>query len=178
METQFYIWVRIWHGYLRKASGKHHPKELGGLFGGHVVLQIEGHCYGFFYLNRKKIHVLPQAKNLSCEFQKQSLCEWEEIVADKKETSIRIPVNQTDYDQIRAFYKQALQQAPYDYAMLGQRCASSVYDLLKDLKIITGPHYYLAAFYPAALRRTLLKHARKQNWKVVVKQGSTDRIWA
>lgn len=178
METQFYIWVRIWHGYLRKASGKHHPKELGGLFGGHVVLQIEGHCYGFFYLNRKKIHVLPQAKNLSCEFQKQSLSEWEEIVADKKETSIRIPVNQTDYDQIRAFYEQALQQAPYDYAMLGQRCASSVYDLLKDLKIITGPHYYLAAFYPGALRRTLLKHARKQNWKVVVKQGSTDRIWA
>lgn len=178
MEAQSYIWVRIWHGYLRKASGKEHPKELGGLFGGHVVLQIEGHCYGFFYLNRKKIHLLPHPENYSCEFQKQPLSEWDKIVADKKETSIRIPVNKNDYAEILSFYEQALKQAPYDYAMLGQRCASSVYTLLKDLKISTGPHYFFAAFYPGALRRTLLKQARKQNWQVVVKQGSPDRIWA
>jgi hypothetical protein len=176
MEQKF-IWTRIWHGYLRKQSGRHHPKELGGLFGGHVVMEINGFCYGFFYRDRKRIHVLSK-RPFNCEFQKQTLAEWEDIVRDKKETKIRIPLSEMELNQLEEFYQKALQNPPYDYTMLGQRCASSVYCLLKDLKLISGGHHYWNAFYPGALRRHLLREAKKQHWEVRQKPGAKDRLWA
>lgn len=177
MEDQTFIWVRIWHGYLRKWSGRQHPKELGGLFGGHVVMEIDGFCYGFFYQDRKRIHIFPK-KTFNCEFQKQSLAEWEKIIADKKETKIRIPIQQGQKEILQEFYEKALNNPPYDYTMMGQRCASSVYCLLKNQHLLQGGHYYWSAFYPGALRRNLVRTAKQKNWLVIEKTGSSDRFWA
>ena len=44
-----YITVRIYHGSQRKWKSRKDFKEVGGLMGGHVAIQVEDHVYGFFY---------------------------------------------------------------------------------------------------------------------------------
>lgn len=177
-KSQHTITVRIWHGSIRKWAARKQKPELGGLFGGHVAVEIDEFVYGFFYKDKKQIHVFSNNANKNCEFQKQSLQEWNEIVADKKETLISFSVTKSDIDFLLDFYNANLISPCYDYSFFGMRCASSLYNLLKEREIIPGSNYVLNAFYPAQLRKKLVKEAGKQGGQIVVKEGAPDRIWA
>jgi hypothetical protein len=57
------IHVRIFHGSFAKPFQGDHYRELGGLFGGHVAVQIYDRVYGFYYADRNNIHILPNKEN-------------------------------------------------------------------------------------------------------------------
>jgi hypothetical protein len=171
------IIVRMFHGSIRRWKYRQSYKEIGGLFGGHVVLQIDDHVYDFIYRDKSQIHIFSNNRSKNCVFQKQTIAAWETIVKDKKETSVFIPVNDTEKQFLLDFYHRNIDNPSYDYSFFGHRCASSCYVLLKDIQKIKGGHFYRNAFYPGQLLRKLLRQARLHDYKVVVKAGSSTRKW-
>lgn len=174
---QHHITVKIIHGSRRRKLFSNELREFLGKFGGHVAMQIDDHVYGFYYSDINDIHIFPHKRNKRCEFQKQTLDEWNAIIKDKKETSVRIPVTPDEKVMLVDFYHKNLIEPTYDYSFFGERCASSCYHLLRSLKIINGRHYYFHAFYPAQFRKQLLKQAAKKGYEVNVKEGDPSRIW-
>lgn len=172
-----YITVRIYHGSQRKWKSRKDFKEVGGLMGGHVAIQVEDHVYGFFYKDLKKLHIFPTNKNKNCEFQKQTLEEWNEIIKLKKETTIKIPVTNEDIEFLLGFYETNLTAPSCDYSFFGERCASNCYHLLKKIGKITGGSYFLNAFWPGQLIRKLKRESKKHGYEINVKQGDPNRIW-
>jgi len=172
-----YIVVRIIHGSRRRTLFKNETHELFGKLGGHVAIQIHGHVYGFYYSDINDIHIFPRVNNKKCEYQKQTLAEWEAIIREKKETTVKIPVTEADVSFLLDYYNKNLEEPTHDYSFFGERCASSCYHLLKKLNIMSGGSYYFMAFYPAQFRKKLLKQAAKKGYMVSVKEGDTSRIW-
>lgn len=172
-----FIKVRIYHGYIRKPKGWNKPKEIGGLFGGHVVIQIKTKIYGFIYKDKRKIHLFSKIKNKNCYFHAYTLEEWEEIVEEKKETIVSIPVNEEELSILLQYYRRNIQEPEIDYSFFGERCSSNCYHLLKRIGKIDGGHYLFNAFYPGQFKRKLLKTARTRGYQVQIKKGSNDRIW-
>lgn len=173
----YFIVVRIYHGSWRKWSSRKQPKEVGGLFGGHVAMEVGDYVYGFFYKDIKKLHIFPNNANKNCEFQKQTLKEWGEIVNQKKETTITIPVSKEEFNFLDNYYNTNVVSPSCDYSFIGERCASNCYGLLKEIGKIEGGNYIFNAFWPGQLIRKLKKEAKKKGYKVVTKPGSPDRIW-
>lgn len=171
------IVVRFLHGSVPRHHYKGEPRDIGGKFGGHVAIQIDGHVYGFYYRDRSRIHIFPNTENKNCEFQQQTLDEWEAIAKDKKETRVFIPVTQAEKQYLLDFYHPNLEAPSYDYSFFGQRCASSCYANLKAIGKMRKGHYFFNAFYPGQFRKRLLREAERQGFEVLVKEGSERRIW-
>lgn len=177
--AQSLVYVRIFHGSVWKYPWKKRTEEkiIGGFWGGHVAVQIDDRVYGFYYQDVKRIHIFPHPKQKNCLFQNQSLAEWQEIIANKRETVIEIPISDSQKENLLQFYASNILTPEKDYSFIGERCASSCYHLLKNQKLISGRHYLLQAFYPEQFRRYLVKQALKKNWKVYSKEGSTMYWW-
>ena len=56
MMENSHITIRIYHGSQRKWKSRKDFKEIGGMMGGHVAIQVENYVYGFFYKDLKKLH--------------------------------------------------------------------------------------------------------------------------
>lgn len=177
MMENSHITIRIYHGSQRKWKSRKDFKEVGGMMGGHVAIQVENFVYGFFYRDLKKLHIFPNNKNKNCEFQKQSLEEWAEIVKEKKETTIKIPVTSKEKQFLLDYYTANLASPSCDYSFFGERCASNCYHLLKQLGKISGGSYFLNAFWPGQLIRKLKRESKKRGYQVNVKLGNSNRIW-
>lgn len=171
------IEVHIFHGSQRKWSSRTQVKEVGGMMGGHVVIKVEDHVYGFFYKDIKKLHIFPNNKNKNCEFQKQTLQEWAEIVNNKKETTFKIPATEKEIQFLLDYYHTNLESPSCDYSFFGERCASNCYHLLKKIGKIEGGVYFLNAFWPGQLIRKIKRESRKRGYEVITKPGASDRIW-
>jgi hypothetical protein len=172
-----FIIIRIIHGSRRRKLFRQEVHEFFGKFGGHVAIQIRDFVYGFYYADIKNIHIFPKNRNKNCEFQKQTLEEWEEIIKIKKETSVKIPVSKKDIEYLLEFYAKNLKEPSHDYSFIGERCASSVYHLLKRINKMDGGNYVFNAFYPKQFRNKLVKQAAKYGYEVTVKKGTPERIW-
>jgi hypothetical protein len=172
-----FIIIRIIHGSRSRNMFSFKASEVFGKYAGNVAIQIIDHVYGFYYRDIKKIHIFPHNKTKSCEFQKQTLDEWEYIIREKKETTVKIQVNDNDISQLLDFYNKNLVKPSHDYSFFGERCASSVYHLLKRLNKMSGGHYITTAFYPGQFRKKLLNQAAKLGYEVGVKEGSPLRKW-
>jgi len=168
--------VQIAHGSKPRKQYKDEFKTIGGKKGGHVVIQINNYVYGFYFTGHR-IHIFPHRKTKNGTFQKQTLAEWAKITASKKVTTITIPVTAQQKQTLLTFYTANLVKPSYDYSFFGQRCASSVYSQLKSINKIKSGSRFCHAFYPAQLRKTILKQSKQLGYTVAVKPGSTKRLW-
>jgi hypothetical protein len=171
------IYVRIFHGSFAKPFSGDKYRELGGLFGGHVAIQVDDRVYGFYYADRKKIHIFPNSKNKSSIFQNQSLEEWEEIVRFKKETIISIPFSQQEKMKLLDYYLENVKTPECDYSFWGERCASNCHRLLSRFQKVSPGSRFLKAFFPGQLIYTLKREAKKRGYEVKVKHGDSRRVW-
>ena len=183
------ITVRIWHGSIPKWWIKQGNRtvfplqfmgnnnlDVGGLFGGHVAVQLGDWVYGFYFGDINKLHWFPQ-KKCNCEFQKNSVQEWEVRVKLRKETCFEIPVTDVQFQYLQAFYERNLKETEVDYAVFGERCASQTWRLLQETGIIEGGNKIFNAYYPGRLRKFLLNYCKKRGYSTWIKPGSNDRIW-
>lgn len=170
------IVVQFAHGSKPKKQYKDEHKTLGGKMGGHVVIQINQYVYGFHFAGHK-VHIFPHHKNRNGVFQKQSLAEWETLTKDKKLTKVFIPINKEDKESLLVFFDNNIAKPSYDYSFFGQRCTSTVYNQLKALHKMSGGGRFGNAFYPAQLRKKLLKQSKAKGYLVTVKPGSVKRTW-
>jgi hypothetical protein len=170
------IVVNIAHGSKPYKQFKEEAKTIGGKKGGHVVIQIDQFEYGFFFKGYR-IHIFPHGTSKNGVFQKQTVKEWDALTKDKKVTKIFIPVTKEEKSTLLEFYANNIQSPSYDYSFFGQRCASSVYKELKSIHKLTGGSYLFHAFYPAQLRKKIVRQNEKNKYRIMVKPGSLKRKW-
>jgi hypothetical protein len=170
------IVLQIAHGSKPRRQFADEHRTLGGKMGGHVVIEIDSAVYGFHFAGRR-VHIFPHRKNRNGVFQKQSISEWRSIIKEKKVTKIYMPVTAEEKQMLLAYYNTNINKPSHDYSFFGQRCASSAYGLLKKINKIQGGGRFCNAFYPAQLRKTILKQNAKHGYLVSVKQGSKKRNW-
>src|SRR6266853_2800027 len=97
------IIVQILHG----SKPKRHTdgyKVLGGYYGGHAVIQLDTFVYGFNFSGRN-VHPFPHRKRSQGIYQKQTLTEWRNKIAEDEVTSIYIPVPKEKYDELKDTYE-------------------------------------------------------------------------
>ncbi len=174
--------VRIAHG--SKPHPQHRDTEkhwLGGMYGGHVVIELDSFAYGFNFRSRH-VHIFPR-KN---ESRRKGVFEKDDAVAlmngwqELKVTSVFVPLSDSDYTALKQTMEKLHAQPNFDYAFFGMRCASTAYMLLSKVGVFEPSGKLKSmrkAFHPKALRKRLLRSARKNNYRVVVQQGSQHRIW-
>ena len=172
------IHVRIFHGSFAKPFQGDTYRELGGLFGGHVAVQIYDRVYGFYYADRNNIHIFPKNASKSSIFQNQSLQEWEDSVKHKKETVISIPATEEEKQLMLDYYRRNLESPEWDYSFWEERCASNCHRLLANFNKVSGGSRFLKAFYPGQLIRTLKREAKNRGYLVRTKPGDPRRCWA
>lgn len=176
LSAQDTIIVSIAHGSKPEKGFPEEHKTIGGKRGGHVVIEMDGYAYGFFFKG-SRIHIFPHGKNKNGTFQKESIKQWQDETKDKKVTSVYIPVTDDEKKQVLQFYQENLKSPSYDYSFFGQRCASSVYMVLKHIKKLDEGSYVLNAFYPGQLRRAILKQNEKNKYRITVQKGTVKRKW-
>ncbi len=174
--SQDTIVVSLAHGSKPNPQFKDEYRTIGGMRGGHVVIEIDNNAYGF-YFKGNRIHTFPHRNTKNGVFQKETIKEWEQRTRDKKVTTIFIPVTTEEKLKLLAFYNANLKSPSYDYAFFGQRCASSVYTQLKSIHKLKGGSYVFRAFHPKKLRKTILKQNDVNGYKINVKAGTVKRKW-
>ncbi|MCW3085580.1 MAG: hypothetical protein JWP12_2946 [Bacteroidetes bacterium] len=176
-DTMKLIRVQILHG--SKPLALTEKKTIGGLWGGHVVIQMDSTVYGFSF-SSKKIHAVVHHRKSAGIYEVETLNEWDQAHATGKITTIEIPLTPAQYNTLIQEYQTYAQQSPHDYAFFGMRCAASCYWLLGSIGIeneCSRPKSIRKAFYPKALRLKLEKLAKEKNYKVTVQQGRKSRKW-
>lgn len=176
------ITIHFVHGSYPEKNCIDKRKRVGGLLGGHVELQIDSIIYGFEFSNKNHIHIFPASshKNFNSKFTVKDLSYWLKETENDKITSLIIPVDINTKSEILAKIKRNLENCPYDYAFFGMRCTSSCYEILANRGIFnkrTDFGYIFHAFYPRALRKKLIKWAKRNEITVTRKEGIKCRIW-
>jgi hypothetical protein len=172
--------VHIIHG--SRAKYKYQQTEykmLGGMYGGHVVMQLDSHVYGFLFTHYR-LHVFPSKKHSIGMFEDDAAAGWHASVTEDKVTTISIPITQRQFEYMDSAYKSYLKDCPYDYSFFGMRCAASCLKMLCDagvLEPITQGQSVRKAFYPRPLRKDLVDLAKLKGWQVTITEGSPRRKW-
>lgn len=179
-QTDTTVTVHIIHGSVPKEEFKDQEyKMLGGMMGGHVVMQVDDSIYGFAF-SKWELHLFPKRKKSIGSFHTSAFSQWWELEMKTKLTSIVIPVTKQQHDSILHMYRRNLKNSPYDYAFFGTRCAASCYKMLADAGVFPRASLRKSrwiAFYPRPLKRKLTKKARKKGWNWTVREGSYTRRW-
>lgn len=161
------------HGY--KAT---EPKLFGGIHGGHVSMQIDSGIFSF--TPKYGWHIVARHHKIEGGYIEENADTWAQDTSDKKYTSIRIPVSDSQFTGLTTLEKCYLDTSPYDYAFLGMRCASACADVLSHLGIVKQRSNFgliRKNFYPKRLRRKLLRYAKKNELEVISKEGKKTRKW-
>jgi hypothetical protein len=174
--------VRIAHG--SRPHPQHRDTEkhwLGGMYGGHVVIELDSFAYGFNFRSQR-VHIFPR-KNESRRkgvFEKDNAAALLHGWRNLEMTSVYVPLNDSAYTALKQQLETLHKHPDFDYAFLGMRCASTAYMLLSKVGVFEPSGKFKSmrkAFHPKALRKRLLKSAHQNNYRVVVQQGSKTRIW-
>lgn len=154
-------------------------KIPGGLLGGHIFIQCGENYYGFESVNRKKIHLFPR-KKFNSIYTKEHISNWTSNHNHEKILSIELPVETRTLNKIYYLLEKFHQKTPYDYAVMGMRCASSTYQVLSEAGFFPFASNFKSMFlipYPAVLRKKVLRIARSNSYKIKIQSGSSRRIW-
>ncbi|MCU0435712.1 MAG: hypothetical protein MUC87_19785 [Bacteroidia bacterium] len=174
--------VRIAHG--SRPHPQHRDTEihwLGGMYGGHVVIELDSLAYGFNY-NTRRVHIFPRKKERKQAgvFERDNAPRLNKGWQGMKMTSVYVPLSDSEYVFMKNRLESLHGDTPFDYAFFGMRCASTAYMLLSEIAVFEKAGKIKSmrkAFHPKALRKRLLKAAAAQNLKVEVQPGNTERIW-
>jgi hypothetical protein len=154
------------------------PKLFGGIHGGHVSMQVDSSIFSF--VPKYGWHIIARHHKIEGGYLEENATAWATDTADKKYTSIRIPVSDSQFKVLTTIEKCYLDTSPYDYAFFGMRCASACADVLSQLEIVKKRSNFgliRKNFYPKRLRRKLLRYAEKNKLEVVRKEGNKSRKW-
>jgi hypothetical protein len=172
------IVVHFIHGSIPKEDCSYQKKRLGGYLGGHIEIEVNNFVYGFLY-DTLPMNYIPKS-TFNSKFEKRGFEVWNELIANDKITSIEIPTDKKQTKELEILLNKYWNKAPYDYSFLGQRCASSTAKILSDIGIInkfSNQESIIAFYYPKLLRRTMIKYAEKNNYKIKNKSGIDCHNW-
>ena len=172
------IGVHFIHGSIPHDSCTYKKIRLGGYLGGHIEIEVENNVYGFLH-DTLPINYIPK-RNFNSKFEVRNLDDWKEHSRFDRITSIYIPVTNTQRATLIALLNNYLQNEPYDYAFLGQRCTSSTAEILSDVGILNKFSNFeaiISFYYPRTLRFTMIQFARKNELEVKYKEGINCHSW-
>jgi hypothetical protein len=152
------------HGSVARPDCSDQRIRPGGLWGGHVEIELEDIFYSFNRISKeRKIHIFNK-KNVAdynaiyVGLEKNA---WLEKTKNDKITSIVLPISKQQKQQLQAIYKGFIEKTPYDYAF----------------RPISKWKAIVFSFYPKLLRRKVLKFAIRNNLKINLKKGIECRDW-
>jgi hypothetical protein len=170
--------IHFIHGSIPEKGCSYDKKRLGGYLGGHIEIEINGEVFGFLYDSLPINYI---AKNsFNSNFEVRGKKEWDLLTENDKITSIHIPISQQQKEYLYRLLSQYVKREPYDYAFLGQRCASSTAEILSDAGILNNfskLESIIAFFYPRTLRHTILQFAKRNDLKIELKKGIECHRW-
>ena len=157
-------------------------KTVGGLKGGHVEVHLDTLIYGFTDRPQAKIpHLFSHNKKRNNGlFQKKTTKEWLKANQNSKVTFITIPISKEQLMQLKQNYEDHIQSCPYDFALFGMRCASSVYDMLNNigtLAPLSRSRTVMKIFHPRAFRKVVIPWALKKGYPVKIQEGIAEKKW-
>lgn len=149
---------------------------FGGLKGGHVSLELEERVLDFL---PGKNPLFPNHAQPSGDFKINDGLYWNQS-NDNKHSVVSIPITQEQKEELMSLFAQWDSAAPYDYAILGMRCASATYDVLSRVglvKPLSRKWNIVRHFYPKLLRKRIYKMAGHLGWPVRYYEGRRTRKW-
>lgn len=178
----------IYGSYPAKGYKKTERKWFGGIYGGHVGLEIARDSVLSFRSTEYPCHFFPHRRFSSTWEIKTLYRMWETFpphnykVEELKRVVFTIPVTKTQKYKIDSLAVRYLQKTPYDYATAGMRCASATYEVLAKAGLFKeyGSSTWWKILTPKDLRTILFKKARSpkgEGWKIYQYPGSKRRIW-
>jgi hypothetical protein len=163
----------------KSAFKKVESKLFGGIHGGHVYVEVNKKIISFG-TNNGKWHVFPHKSKSAGKYRVDKSLAWHGDTAQKKITTIVIPVSETQLNKFKDAEGKYFENTPYDYAFFGMRCAAGAYDILSKAEVCKCKARFKIIsknFYPKRLRVKLLKRAKKENWLVLREEGRITRKW-
>jgi len=101
-----------------------------------------------------------------------------------KQLVVSIPITPGQRKKLDSISRAYLAHTPYDYAVVGMRCASATYEILAQVGVFGHPYQqniWWHVLFPRDLRYELLKEARSggaaKGWRVYQKGGCASREW-
>jgi hypothetical protein len=159
------------------------PKWFGGILGGHVGIQGTGDSIASF-TPKGSFHVFAHKRDRHSLYTEHSIDGFYSIMGGSpdsmKKTIVYIPVTRRQMEEFDSITHAYFHHTPYDYALFGMRCSASAYEILAKLDLLPSHSYrhtYWMIFYPAKLRKRLLKKALQTHWRIDHWTGSTHRKW-
>ena len=150
-------------------------KHFGGLKGGHVNIEAAGRVLDFLC---GKNPIFPQNKKPTGGYRLNKTA-YKNEEKDKWATVI-VPVTEEQFNQLQKVFDSVSAKTPYDYAILGMRCAAASYDVLSEIglfKKMPTEKNILSHFYPKLLRKKVLKWAEENNYTILNHEGRSSRKW-
>jgi hypothetical protein len=172
------IVVTILHGSRPKRNTKE-IHMLGRMLGGHVMIKMDSLDYGFNFTS-SRVHVFPNSKKPAGTYEKYRSALIDSMWNISKVTRIEIPLSKQKYEALQETYENYYLTSPHDYAFFGMRCAASAYWMLGKAGILKeNPRRrcIVRAFHPKALRKKLVRLAKRNGYKISVQKGRDTRRW-
>jgi hypothetical protein len=196
-QTPDSIRVLIIYGSEPAKGHPHEYKWFGGRPGGHVALQLGRDRVLSFAPTKYHpwCHIFPSSKhaNFKSTFRTESVgAFWETFnytggryhIDSLKRLVVVIPITARQRKMLDSLSKAYLTRTPYDYAVVGMRCASATYEIIARLGVLDHPykdHIWWHLLWPRDIRYELLKEARYgpkgKTWRIYQGKGSTARNW-
>lgn len=182
IDTSRVIYAHIYHGWkVKRAYRGETGRSLGGLLGGHVVIQVGEYDYGYNFTSSRVHWFARQRKSLRVGvLEKESASGTAEAWRRGKVTTVRIPVSKAQYEELKTLADAYHNDPPFDYAFFGMRCAATGYYLLGRINVFHHASHTRSickAFYPKAFRKKILRLAKKRGYTVTVQPGDETRKW-
>ncbi len=153
-------------------------KMFGGIHGGHVSIQVDSEIFSF--RPKDGWHIISHHKHIVGGYVREDVDKWIKDTIGRQYTSIRFPVSDSQYLQLKNIEKNYSISCPYDYAFLGMRCASAASDVLSEIGILKSRSNFghiRKNFYPKRLRRKLLRIAKRNQLQIIRHSGRNSRKW-
>jgi len=179
VDTIHHIKVKFLYGSKPKRAFKStEPKEMGGLHGGHVSIEVDDIDYGFEPIT-DRVHIFPR-KKCNSDYLKKYPGDSTLSPKDSKTVTFIIPITNAQYNQLNQIHQCYVDSTPCDYAFFGMRCASTVQEILGEIGIVKKRNRVfniVSTFYPKRLRKRMFRLAKKNNYEIIKTEGKSTRIW-
>lgn len=183
-QTQAQLEVHFLYGSKPRFAYRHSEKKwFGGMLGGHVGIGV-GADSVLSFVPAGKFHWVAQKDERHSRFILQSRRDFWEIFGGEADSvqqlSFVIPVSHAQKSRLDSISRAYRTQTPYDYALVGVRCAAATADILAEvgvLKRLSARQFARIFYRPRILRRHMLFLAEQNGWETHWQAGGSRRKW-
>jgi hypothetical protein len=175
--------VHFIHGSVPQPECNDQRIRPGGLWGGHIEVEIDEVFYSFNRISKeRKIHIFSKKNptDYNALFVGMEKSAWLKKTENDKITAITIPIAPPTKEKIKRIYQSYLVEVPYDYALFGMRCTSSAHHILAKVEVFRAFGQFgclVFSFYPKLMRRKVVAFGVKNSLKISLKKGIECRDW-